>query len=68
MGDIWEAGLMDIGKKGGQTVGHTTAGVWVRHKPTGLYAECNTERSQHKNRTIAMSMVEYGLVEMGWNL
>lgn len=51
---------------GGQQVGTTYCGVKVTHLPTGIYAVCDYERSQHKNRTIAMRMVEYGLAEIGW--
>ncbi len=51
---------------GGQQVGITPTDVMVTHTPTGIFAVCGHERSQHKNRTIAMRMVEYGLAEMGW--
>lgn len=45
---------------GGQHVGVET-GVRVTHLPTGLMAECKTERSQHRNRSIAMDMILGGL-------
>lgn len=45
---------------GGQYVG-TESGVRVTHLPTGLIAECKTERSQHRNRLIAMDMLFGGL-------
>lgn len=51
---------------GGQQVGTRPVDVRVTHLPTGIYAVCGYERSQHKNRTVAMRMVEYGLTEMGW--
>jgi protein subunit release factor A len=51
---------------GGQRVGVTNVGVRVTHVPTGLTAACSTERSQSKNRSIAMAMVEWGLAEVGW--
>jgi protein subunit release factor A len=51
---------------GGQQVGIPCSHIKVLHKPTGIYAVCATERSQHKNRTIALRMVEYGLAELGW--
>ena len=50
--------------KGGQHVG-TPVGVWATHVPTGLRAFCNSERSQFKNRKVAVAMLEMGLVEMG---
>lgn len=52
--------------KGGQQVGIIPSRVQVTHKPTGLIASCGTERSQMKNRNIALAMIEYGLAEMGW--
>jgi protein subunit release factor A len=50
--------------KGGQHVGSAPAGVRVLHEPTGLVAECGYERSQLKNREVAFSMIEWGLVAM----
>lgn len=52
--------------QGGQHVALTIYHIKVLHKPTGIYAVCMSERSQHKNRAIAMAMVQYGLAEMGW--
>lgn len=51
--------------KGGQHVGVTDTGVKIEHIPTGTIAIVETERSQHRNRAIALSMIEYGLLEMG---
>ena len=45
---------------GGQHVG-TETGVKITHLPTGLTAECKTERSQHRNRSVAMDMILGGL-------
>lgn len=45
---------------GGQQVG-TESGVKVTHLPSGLIAECDTERSQHRNRSIAVEMILGGL-------
>ena len=45
---------------GGQQVG-TWSGIRVTHLPSGLTAECKTERSQHRNRQIAMDMILGGL-------
>lgn len=35
--------------------------IRVTHLPTGLVAECKTERSQHRNRSIAIDMLLGGL-------
>jgi len=40
--------------------------VRVTHVPTGLVAVCENERSQLKNKKIALSMIEWGLSELGW--
>lgn len=45
---------------GGQHVG-TENGIRITHLPTGLTAECKTERSQHRNKAIAMDMLLGGL-------
>lgn len=45
---------------GGQHVG-TDSGIRVTHLPSGLVAECKTERSQHRNRAIALDMIVGGL-------
>ena len=46
---------------GGQTVGTGPSGVKVTHEPSGLTAISESERSQHRNRQIAMAMIEGGL-------
>lgn len=45
---------------GGQHVG-VQNGVKITHLPTGLVAICETERSQHRNKGIAMDMILGGL-------
>jgi peptide chain release factor 2 len=47
--------------KGGQHVGSGPRGVKIVHIPTGMTAMCDTERSQHRNRSVAMHMIEGGL-------
>lgn len=52
-------------QKGGQHVGTSLTGVWAKHIPSGLVAFCNTERSQHRNREIVKTMIEFALIETG---
>lgn len=47
---------------GGQHVGIAT-GVRVEHLPTGTIAIVQTHRSQHKNKAIAVRMIESALTD-----
>jgi peptide chain release factor 2 len=46
---------------GGQHVGGGPSGVKIVHTPSGLTAICDTDRSAHRNRNIAMDMILGGL-------